>query len=53
MTPYEVKPCKGYWIIVDKKDNVVWVSRCREQCERIIENGDLDKIVAMCDFYCN
>lgn len=43
---------KGYYVITDKKDNILYISPLKEECEECIESGRLERILAQCEVLC-
>ena len=43
---------KGYYVITDKNDNILYISPLKEECEECIESGRLERILAQCEVLC-
>ena len=42
----------GHWVVVDAKDNIVWIDDSEEACKEKIQSGEIETAIEMCKYYC-
>ena len=42
----------GHWVVVDAKDNIVWIDDSEEACNEKIQSGEIESAMEMCKYYC-
>jgi hypothetical protein len=49
---YKVKFINGLWCVVDDNDMIVWIGNSKEECQEMIESGELERALDMCEQMC-
>lgn len=42
----------GHWVVIDTKDNIVWIDDSEEACNKKIQSGEIETSLEMCKYYC-
>ena len=40
----------GYWVVVDAKDNIVWIDDSEDACNEKIQSGGIETSLEMCKY---
>lgn len=49
---FRVTCINGHWVVVDAKDNVVWIDNSEDACNEKIQSGEIETAIEMCKYYC-
>lgn len=54
---YTIEECKSpyrqYWVIKDKDGHIVWIEYTKGECERVIQDGTLQRAIDECMLICS
>jgi hypothetical protein len=54
---YTIEQCKSpyrqYWIIKDEAGHTVWIEYTKDECERVIKDGTLQRAIDECMIICD
>jgi hypothetical protein len=49
---YKVDFINGLWCVVDDNDMIVWIGNSKEECQEMIDTGELERALDMCEQMC-